>query len=170
MVKAQQNIGSVGWLATIRTAQADLHKNPNTLEKTKKYYEQGRVEGAEWPHTSSREDLEFASTRETVAEAVENLGEDAHPYDLHGASPLMQGDFEGIVDYFEMVYYREDDFDFESSQEFDELGVFPQIPNVYFRAYEQGWTESVRAHWNSITAKSRPWETHLPIDPGNVRL
>lgn len=114
--------------------------------KLQAHFERGMQDGISWAKTAGLETLQFAAERSTVNEAIKRDAS-LHPYDLHGYSPLMEGDYPEIEDHFTEALERESDFGFDRKKEYDELSVEVQIPNAAFRIYEDGFTVSVRKYW-----------------------
>lgn len=127
----------------------NISREDKSRGKLKKHYLTGVRDGLEWIKTASLEAIEQAAHRYTVNEAL-STGKKFHPYDLHGYSPLMEGDYPEIDSYFEDVLDRESDFGFQWKKEYEKYSPYPEIPNAAFRKYEDGWTKSVREHWLNL--------------------
>ena len=134
------------------TAVLNIHK-----EKLARHFQKGVEAGQLWLQTASFVAFERAAERHTVNEAMEEYMPDIELVELHGYSPLMEGDYGEIDEYFWGIFFKDADYRFEKDMAYDHVNnLVVEIPNNYFRSFEDGWTEVVREQWKVVLSKS-PW-------------
>ncbi len=125
-----------------------------------KHFQKGIKEGEKWAATAEVETLYYATIRYTLNEMIDRVGSEVDWVQVSRSSPLLLGDYEDILDFFRQVFDQEEDYGLEEEARKDltdtELEIY-KIPNCYFRSFEDGWTQSVRAFWDSLP-DSPPWQ------------
>lgn len=138
--------------------------------KPAKHYDAGLVEGERWARSAKYQLLDNAVKRLTINEEIifhdskgsislMDLGDDAL-IAIHTSSPMISGDYPEIIDFFEEKFTQGEDYGYQVEKFVEKYHSWVNIPNEYFRAYEDGWMDAVRQHMDFLFATA-PWSPKM---------
>jgi hypothetical protein len=129
-------------------------------EKLAKHFSAGMAEGAKWALSAEFEAFKEAVERRTINEVIRHLNSDGlmplanltdeAPEQIHTSSPMLAGDFPSMSDLLNEVFAQGEGYGYEIEREVGGYRFYVNIPNGYFRSYEDGWTKAVRQKWEAL--------------------